>query len=99
MAEEPYFLTHEFSERFKKSYKKASDQLQKQVLGTVKKLIADPTRPGLETHSIKPDKYYWEAYINDRDRLIYRPEGRHLKVVDFVKHDDIDRYGSAPANG
>src|SRR5215212_5914374 len=56
---------------------------------TVKKLIDDPTRPGLETHTVKPGKYYWEAYINDGDRLIYRPEGRHLKVVDFVKHDDI----------
>jgi mRNA-degrading endonuclease YafQ of YafQ-DinJ toxin-antitoxin module len=98
MAAEPYFSTHEFSDRFKKSYKKASDQLQKQVLGTVQKLIGDPT-PGLETHTIKPDKYYWEAYINDGDRLIYRPEGRHLKVVDFVGHDDIGRYGKAPADG
>jgi hypothetical protein len=46
MAAEPYFLTHEFSERFRKSYKQACDQLQKQVLGTVQKLIDDPTRPG-----------------------------------------------------
>jgi hypothetical protein len=36
--------------------------------------------------------------MNDGGRLIYRPEGRHLKVIDFVGHDDIGRYGKAPAD-
>lgn len=60
----PHFTSREYSERFRKSYQKAPDELKKQVDKTIGLLIEDPSHPGLNAHSIKNAKYYWEAYIN-----------------------------------
>lgn len=92
----PRYLTQEFSKRFRKTYQKLPDVLQKQVDRTIARLIENPAHPGLNVHPVKDALYYWEAYVNRGDRLIYRPEGTHLIVVDVVHHDDIDRYSRAP---
>ncbi len=59
-------------------------------------LFENPAHPSLKAHQIKPDKHYWEAYVNRGDRIIYIPEGSHLVLVDIVAHDDISRYGKRP---
>ena len=61
-------------------------------------LIQDRAHPSLNAHHIEPDKYYWEAYVNRGDRLIYIPEGTVLILVDVVHHDDIKRYSKRPRN-
>jgi mRNA-degrading endonuclease RelE of RelBE toxin-antitoxin system len=92
----PHYVTQEFAKRFEKTYRKLPDALQRQVDKTITRLIEDPAHPGLNVHPIKDALFYWEAYVNRGDRLIYRPEGTHLIVVDVVRHDDIGRYSKAP---
>lgn len=64
-----------------------------------KLLFENPAHPSLKAHSIKPGKFYHEAYANAGDRIIYIPEGSHLVLVDVVPHDDLDRYRDAPNKG
>jgi hypothetical protein len=84
------------------TYKVAVAGLQKgqrDQLGTrVALLIQDRAHPSLKAHSVKPDKYYWEAYLNKGDRIIYIPDGSTLILVDVVPHDDISRYSKRPRN-
>ena len=84
------------SERFKKTYKRATKQLQEQVDDTVKQLFENPSLPGLRVKPIKHAGYYYEARINSGDRLIFRTEAKTLILINFVKHDNIGDYGAAP---
>ena len=86
----------EVTPRFEKSVAKLQKAQKDQVRARTKLLFDNPAHPSLKAHSIKPGKYYHEAYVNTGDRIIYIPEGSHLKLVDVVPHDDIDRYSAAP---
>jgi mRNA-degrading endonuclease YafQ of YafQ-DinJ toxin-antitoxin module len=90
------FSTTETGPRFEKSYRHFPASVRKQIDKSISHLTSNPAHPGLESHPIKPDRYYWEAYVNKGVRLIYRPQGSHLVLVDVVTHDDIKRYGCAP---
>ena len=92
----PAFKTMEVTSRFEKSVAKLQKAQKDQVRARVKQLFDNPAHPSLKAHPIKPDQYYHEAYVNTGDRIIYIPEGSHLKLVDVVPHDDIDRYSAAP---
>lgn len=92
----PPFKTVEVTARFEKSVAKLQKPQRDQVWAKAKLLFDNPAHPSLKAHSIKPDKYYHEAYVNTGDRIVYIPEGSHLVLVDVVPHDDIDRYRSAP---
>lgn len=95
----PAFRTLEVTPRFEKAVKDLARHrpaVAKQVQERVKLLFDNPAHPSLEAHRIKPDRHYWEAYVNRGDRIIYRPDGAHLLLVDVVKHDDIGRYGKSP---
>lgn len=91
-----FYETVDMSERFEKTYKRATKQLQEQVDDTVKQLIENPKLPGLRVKPIKHAGYYYEARINSGDRLIFRAEGKSLFLINFVKHDNIGDYGAAP---
>lgn len=91
-----FYESVETSERFKKSYKKATKQLQEQVDDTVQQLYENPSLPGLRVKPIKHAGYYYEARINSGDRLIFRAEGKKLILINFVKHDNIGDYAAAP---
>ncbi|HEX2205820.1 MAG TPA: hypothetical protein VHG91_21075 [Longimicrobium sp.] len=96
MAPAKPFATFESTKRFNKAFRALDPQRKKQADKAVRLLFQNPAHPGLETHQIRPDKYYWEAYMNRDERIIYIPEGPHLVLVDIVPHDDIDRYAKAP---
>lgn len=49
----PFYDTAEASERFKKTYKRATKQLQEQVDDTVMQLMENPKLPGLRVKPIK----------------------------------------------
>ena len=51
----------------------------------------EPT-PGMRVKPIEPDKYFYEARINDGDRLVFRIDEGRVWFVDIVEHDHIDRY-------
>ena len=96
MGQAAPFSTYEITEHFDEVYNSLDLRRQKQVDKAVYLLFHNSAHPGLNAHQIKPDKYYWEAYVNRSDRIIYIPDGSHLVLVDIVRHDDIWKYGKAP---
>lgn len=94
----PAFTTVERTRRFDKAVDGLQSAQRKQLQKQLAQLLQDPSHPSLAAHQIKPDKYYWEAYLNKGDRIIYIPAGSHLVLVDVVTHDDIGRYGKRPRN-
>lgn len=93
----PAFQTLEITQQYKGAVAKLQDGTRRQVSARARLLFDNPAHPSLKAHSIKPDKHYWEAYVNRGDRIIYIPEGSHLVLVDVVSHDDISRYSKRPA--
>ena len=93
MARKQGFLDAEFSTVFDESYARLQHQ---QKLGADRAIIAllkgEPT-PGMRVKPIEPDKHYYEARINDGDRLIHRIEAGTVYFVDIVPHDLIAKYG------
>lgn len=95
----PSFASSERTRRFDKAVAGLQPAQRKQLQKQLAQLLHDPSHPSPEAHQIKPDKYYWEAYLNKGDRIIYIPQGSHLVLVDVVTHDDISRYGKRPRYG
>ncbi len=96
MARKHEFLNAAFAETFEEAYAK----LQTPQQGSCDKVIIallkrDPT-PGMRVKPIEPDKHYYEARINDGDRLIHRVQAGTLFVYDVVTHDEIAKYGRGP---
>lgn len=90
------FSTVRVTDQFRAAVQALDAKRQKQAAKAVAFLFANPAHPGLNAHPVKPDKHYWEAYLNRSDRLIYVPDHPLLVLVDIVKHDDIGKYGKAP---
>lgn len=97
MARKKEFLGAEFSDRFKESYAVLSHDRQKGVDKVILALMKQEVTPGMRVKPIEPEKFYYEARINDGDRLVHRVEAGRLWVVDVVSHDDIGRYGKKMA--
>jgi mRNA-degrading endonuclease YafQ of YafQ-DinJ toxin-antitoxin module len=93
------FSSFRASKRFEAAFRALDKSRRKQAEKAVDLLFNNPAHPGLGAHPIKPDKYFWEAYINTGDRLVYHPDGSLLDLVDIVKHDDIGKSGKAPREG
>ena len=86
------FLTLEVAEQYARALNELEPAVRKQAVARARLLFESPAHPSLKAHQIKPDKYYWEAYVNRGDRIIYIPEGSHLVLVDVVPHDRISSY-------
>ena len=83
--------------RFEKSYRKLSGQVQKQCDDALDLLVEEPLSPGLHLKPIRPGNRYFEARVNDGDRLVIFPLGSTAYVMDVVVHDDIKKWGNEPA--
>ena len=95
MARKQTFLGAEWSIRFKASYPRLSSDRQKSTDKVALALMKQEITPGMRIKPVEPEKYYYEARINDADRLIFRIENDRVWFVDVVPHDDIGRYGRA----
>ena len=91
------YKTVELTRRFEKSYKKLSDQVQKQCDNALGLLIEEPLSPGLHLKPIRTGNRYLEARINDGDRLVIFPAGSTAYVMDVIVHDEIKKWGNEPA--
>jgi hypothetical protein len=87
------FLGAEWSKRWDRSYEKLTHEQQKGVDRVAIALIKQQPTPGMRIKPIEPEKYYYEARVNEGDRLIHRIDASKVWFVDIVAHDDIDRYG------
>jgi Txe/YoeB family toxin of Txe-Axe toxin-antitoxin module len=92
LARKHTFLNAEFAERWKESYQGLQPAQQNGVDKVVIALLKQKPTPGMRVKPIEPDKYYYEARINDGDRLIHRISEGTIHFIDIVSHDDIGKY-------
>lgn len=99
VARKRSFLGAEWSRRWDQSYQKLTHEQQKGADKVVIALSKQRPTPGMRVKPVEPQKYHYEARINDGDRVIYRVEAGKVWFVDVVVHDDITVDGSAVAEG
>jgi len=96
VARKQSFLGADFSEQFKEAYAGLRSAQQQGTDTVVMALLKQRPTPGMRVKPVEPEKHYYDARINDGDRLIHRIEAGTLYLLDVVKHDDIDRYANTP---
>ena len=89
------FKELDFTPRFNTSYQALQGRAQKQCDKALGLLLTNPGHPGLGLKPIWPIKIYWEVRINQGDRLIIRPDGPVVHLMDVVTHNQISRWGQA----
>jgi len=89
------FVDIVFAPKFKKSYAIYQEREQDRIDELVMALSKGVSTPGMRIKPIEPEKYYYEARVNDGDRVIFRIENETLLVVDVVSHDLIGKYGKS----
>ena len=94
MARAQRFFKAEFSEQWMKSYPHFQAAEQKGIDKVVMALLKGDTTPGMRIKPIEPEKYFYEARVNDGDRVVHRIANDTVYFVDVVAHDDISRYGT-----
>src|SRR5215213_2367138 len=99
MARKHPFLDAQFSEQWKESYQRLQHAQQHSIDKVVMALLKQQATPGMRIKPIEPEKYFYEARINDGDRLIHRVHGGTVYFVDIVTHDEIGKYGRRPEPG
>ena len=92
MARKQGFLNAQFTERWKESYEALQLAGQDSTDKVVIALLKQRRTPGMRIKPIEPEKYYFEARINDGDRLIFRTQDQTVYFVEIVSHDDIGKY-------
>jgi hypothetical protein len=93
VARKQGFLDADFSTRFDESYAALQQRQQAGADKVILALLKGASTPGMRIKPIEPEKYYYEARINDGDRLVHRVDGGTVYFIDIVSHDHIDRYG------
>ena len=98
MARKQTFRSAHWSEPFCESYASLQQDQKKGADKVILALIKNEITGGMRVKPIQPDKYYFEARINDGDRLIFRENDNTIWFIDVVVHDDIARYSNKPKN-
>ena len=57
-------------------------QKKKQAWDKIRLLTTNPFHNSLNTHRLNNAKGFWECYVNDGDRLIYRNRGRNSSAME-----------------
>ncbi len=86
------FTELDLTEQFDDSYRRLPERVQKQCRKALDYLLTNSDHPSLILEPILPAKIYWEARMNRSDRLVLRPDGSILRVLDVVTHDEIARW-------
>lgn len=92
MAQKHVYLNAAFSDRWRASYERLQLEAKNAADRVVIALLKQKPTPGMRIKPIVPDKYYYEARINDAHRLIFRTQDGVVHFVDIVTHDDIAKY-------
>lgn len=94
MARKHLFLNADFSERWNESYQSLQQAQRNGADKVVIALLKQMPTPGMRVKPVELDKYYYEARINDGDRIIHRTYAGTVYFIDIVTHDDIAKYAS-----
>jgi superfamily I DNA/RNA helicase/mRNA-degrading endonuclease YafQ of YafQ-DinJ toxin-antitoxin module len=88
------------SDKFLKMLGSLTDQQKRQVDQKIELLAENPRHPSLKAHRLTAWKAqgFWECYINDGDRLIYRQAQGALELHAVGKHAIIDNFYAPTQN-
>lgn len=81
-----------YTNRFKKDYKKLSQQIQKIVKEKIVIMNNDPMHPSLRTKKIKGSKNIFECSINMEIRITWQYENQDILLRTIGEHDITLKY-------
>jgi mRNA interferase RelE/StbE len=79
----PFVLT----ERFRRAYRALSDEEQKRVQRTLRRMSEDLRHPGLRVKRIRGTHAIWEARASRALRLTFEVEGDKIVLRNVGSHD------------
>ena len=82
----------EFTERLRKDYRALPKRIQEKLKKQVGFLAENPRHPSLRTHRIRGSDRYWEFYIDDAWRCVFRREGNVYYLIAAGTHRVIDEF-------
>jgi mRNA-degrading endonuclease RelE of RelBE toxin-antitoxin system len=81
----------EFTEQVKKDYQALPPPVQKKFKKQVRFLGENPRHPSLQIHRIHGTGY-WEFYVDDSYRCVFRQEGNVYYLLAAGRHQVIDEF-------
>lgn len=78
-----------YSERFKKHYKKLTEQEKNQFKNKLRQFVENPATPSLRTKKIQGTDGLFEFSVNMDIRVIWHYEGTELVILVDIGHHDI----------
>jgi mRNA-degrading endonuclease RelE of RelBE toxin-antitoxin system len=82
----------ELTERVRKDYRALPQQIQRKFKKQIRFLTEDPHHPSLHIHRIRGSSEYWEFYIDDAYRCVFRREGSVYYLIAAGPHKVIDEF-------
>jgi mRNA-degrading endonuclease RelE of RelBE toxin-antitoxin system len=82
----------ELTERVRKDYRALPKSVQKKFKKQLRFLAENPRHPSLHIHRIRGSNDYWEFYINDAYRCVFRREGNIYYLIAAGPHKVIDEF-------
>ena len=82
----------EFTERLRKDYRALPKPIQEKLKKQLRFLAGNPRHPSLRMHRIRGSSQYWEFYIDDVWRCVFRREGNVYYLIAAGTHRVIDQF-------
>ncbi len=82
----------EFTERLKKDRRKLPKHIRRKFDKQIRLLAQNPRHPSLRIHKIRGSSNYWEFYIDDAHRCIFRREGNVYYLIAAGPHKVVDEF-------
>lgn len=82
----------ELTERVKADYQDLPGHMKKKFKKQLRFLAANPRHPSLRIHPIRGSSGYWEFYIDDKYRCVFRREGNVYYLVAAGSHQVVNEF-------
>ncbi len=82
----------EIAERVRKDYRSLPKAVQKKFKKQLRFLASNPQHPSLRIHRIRGSGGYWEFYVDDAYRCVFRRESNVYYLVAVGPHKVVDEF-------
>lgn len=82
----------ELTERVRQDYRALPPAIQKKFKKQLRFLAENPRHPSLQIHRIRGTLDYWEFYIDQAYRCIFRQEGNVYYLLAAGPHKIVDEF-------
>jgi mRNA-degrading endonuclease RelE of RelBE toxin-antitoxin system len=82
----------ELTERVREDYQALPKPVQKKFNKQIRFLAKNPRHPSLHIHRIRGSSGYWEFYLNDAYRCVFRRAGNVYYLIAAGPHKVIDEF-------